>query len=144
MTDQAFNQLDVFVLQIRARVPKTTVTTERSGLRVDGPGGRLFLQPKRGAICITVELALQIAWWADVFDPPEPGASDMDWWAELSDAAEEWENLGFKLEQPGAFEEGDGETWYYMTRATALVSRNDDGLETIVAALRLEQTLLDS
>ena len=108
-----------------------------------GPEGSLDLREAAGGyIEISSWVGLHIgklAWWDE---PLEVGSGNMDWWSELSDAAHEWEALGFEIDQPGAFDVSESQQWVYGSTARKRVRVSESGRRVLVRALTLMPLVL--
>jgi len=134
--------LRVFLVSAGEPLQRSATTSITGGVRVEGQEGAVELRAIESVIELRVNLALYVGQPGLMFDAPDPGSSDMEWWAELSDAAEDWEALGFDLEQPGRFDETEDGNWYYSTDARCSVTADGSGVDVLHGALRLAQTLL--
>ena len=140
MPTSAAERLDQFLALLDSTLE---VKRTAEGATVSGPEGSLDLRAVPGGyIELSALVGLYIGEWAYFDDPPESGSGTMHWWAELSDAAYAWEELGFALDQPGAFDVTDTQKWYYETIARKHVRVSKNGHRVLARALTLSKTML--
>ena len=140
MTD---DPLDLFLAHVADLLGSCPVERIPQGARISGPEGSLHLRVHPGQLIeLSADLCLCIGTLKSWEEPFEAGTGDMHWWAELSDAAEAWEQLGFELDQPGAFEVSEDGYWVYATEARRRLRRSAAARRVLVRALALPQSLL--
>jgi hypothetical protein len=133
--------IDRFVALAREAIDGLDIRHDEAGPYVAGPHGRVSLQEMGGQVALSAALSLCVGQPAFMDESPADGDSDMEHWAELSDAACAWEDLGFELEQPGAFSVVPGGDLCYDSTARGLVSPDAGGVQVLGAALGPGQTL---
>ena len=135
--------LDRYLAHVAASLGALEVKRAPAKAVVVGPESWLSLREVPGGyIEISAWVGLHIgklAWWDD---PLEVGSGSMDWWAELSDAAHEWEALGFEIDQPGGFDVSEGQQWVYQSTARKRVRVSESGRRVLVRALKLMPLVL--